>query len=518
MATYKVYKKGNYLVIVNNTTNEYIEDFAREILITKNLVGSTHYTFNLRTEAVLEKVPFASIQDEAGAPYASAAAWETWYSDNTGFNAATSESVTAVADDLSAHESTNEAHGTDTATLTGIVMSIGSNSGVFSVSPGTGEVVDNSTVPATKTPVVFAGVTDITPLYIRTLVVVNSSGTLVQIDGGLIDLSPDQHRTSLEVGILAVFGGVITLVTNTPSINYGVNQRLSDLLSSIGTINRSGNVIAPNGSNLFFNKSPGETSTDRGNVSTDRSIPDITTNAAIIPVPSGINLLAYQDGSGGFTYEPFSGSITPNSWDDGTGVKATVGNNKWTNHQIYFFSATDTFVVYLGQILYSSIDNAVSGVNDSVIVDSVTALASLRGTISVKKGETALDSIDTVFTQGPKFKGGASTGAGVGTTNLQGAYNNSVDPELIIASGAAVSMQAATDGAQIVQDWKDELGVVKASMTGDGVFTVDKINILNLQSFNDETAAAALATGTVYQTTGAGASPLNVAGILMIKQ
>ena len=39
-----------------------------------------------------------------------------------------------------------------------------------------------------------------------------------------------------------------------------------------------------------------------------------------------------------------------------------------------------------------------------------------------------------------------------------------------------------------------------------------------MQAFDDDTAAAALPAGTIYQTTGSGAAPLNVAGIVMIKQ
>jgi len=43
-----------------------------------------------------------------------------------------------------------------------------------------------------------------------------------------------------------------------------------------------------------------------------------------------------------------------------------------------------------------------------------------------------------------------------------------------------------------------------------------------LPAFNDDAAAgsglSAIPTGTLYQTTGSGASPLNVAGMVMVKQ
>ena len=51
-------------------------------------------------------------------------------------------------------------------------------------------------------------------------------------------------------------------------------------------------------------------------------------------------------------------------------------------------------------------------------------------------------------------------------------------------------------------------------------FTTDSISLLGLPSFDDDADATAgsLVAGNLYQTTGLGASPLDVAGILMIKQ
>jgi len=44
--------------------------------------------------------------------------------------------------------------------------------------------------------------------------------------------------------------------------------------------------------------------------------------------------------------------------------------------------------------------------------------------------------------------------------------------------------------------------------------------VFSLPAYDDDTAAAAagLATGKLFQTTGLGAAPLNAAGIVMIKQ
>jgi len=53
----------------------------------------------------------------------------------------------------------------------------------------------------------------------------------------------------------------------------------------------------------------------------------------------------------------------------------------------------------------------------------------------------------------------------------------------------------------------------------DGTLYINKLNVLSLPAYDDESAATSdgLETGTIYRTTGSGSAPLNVAGILMIK-
>jgi hypothetical protein len=50
--------------------------------------------------------------------------------------------------------------------------------------------------------------------------------------------------------------------------------------------------------------------------------------------------------------------------------------------------------------------------------------------------------------------------------------------------------------------------------------TVTHVNMAGIPAFADDTAAGVggLVKGDMYQTDGTGAAPLNVAGILMIKQ
>jgi hypothetical protein len=136
---------------------------------------------------------------------------------------------------------------------------------------------------------------------------------------------------------------------------------------------------------------------------------------------------------------------------------------------------TGNVLVMYGQAEYNSKALALEGLYNEVhstpgILTSGEAI--LIGIITLV--DTATDSTNTnqvVFQQASKFGEYAKGSAGISTGTLQAAYDNSTEPEILIPSGEALSLQSATDGAEIVQDWKDELGNVTASITGDGTLS-----------------------------------------------
>ena len=108
---YKVFKKGNYLIIIDEDNN-YLEESSADVIISKSLTSSTDYNFNLKRSEPIKNVPFANILDESGVAYASSAVWETFYTSNTGFNPATSASVATDIQNLADHvANTTTAHG-----------------------------------------------------------------------------------------------------------------------------------------------------------------------------------------------------------------------------------------------------------------------------------------------------------------------------------------------------------------------------------------------------------------------
>lgn len=80
---YKVFSKSNYFVIVDDNNN-YIEDLASSVLITKATTSSTKYNFKLLSSESINNVEFADILDESGIAYADQATFETWYQQYTG--------------------------------------------------------------------------------------------------------------------------------------------------------------------------------------------------------------------------------------------------------------------------------------------------------------------------------------------------------------------------------------------------------------------------------------------------
>lgn len=80
---YKIYKKGNYINIVDTSNNNLIEESASDVFISKATTSSTNYNVSLKRSESLVNVPLADIQDEAGVAYV-LGAWETFYQAETG--------------------------------------------------------------------------------------------------------------------------------------------------------------------------------------------------------------------------------------------------------------------------------------------------------------------------------------------------------------------------------------------------------------------------------------------------
>lgn len=93
----KIYRKNNYIVLIDELNNYYFEEHYSNVIIKKVLPTDTEYSVSfIRENGIIQnfyKINFADIRQEDNTSYASVTAWEDWYTSNTGFNNAGSVST-----------------------------------------------------------------------------------------------------------------------------------------------------------------------------------------------------------------------------------------------------------------------------------------------------------------------------------------------------------------------------------------------------------------------------------------
>lgn len=123
---YKIYKSNNYIIVIDENDN-YFEEHCANVLVTKLLTPSTTYNITFfrpeSTPQAFYNVAFADIRQQSGAPYANVAAWESWYTLNTGLcsNAAVLNSILAT---LQAQTDVEGVFVRDTGNLDKIVLQV----------------------------------------------------------------------------------------------------------------------------------------------------------------------------------------------------------------------------------------------------------------------------------------------------------------------------------------------------------------------------------------------------------
>jgi hypothetical protein len=113
-----------------------------------------------------------------------------------------------------------------------------------------------------------------------------------------------------------------------------------------------------------------------------------------------------------------------------------------------------------------------------------------------------------------------------GNTGIQHTDGISTSSEIAVGInfGTEFAKVRATDGTNTSEIIVNTNQITNSSTDGTNTniltITPTNLNISNIPAFDDDTAAGTggLLVGDLYQTTGLGASPLDVAGILMIKQ
>jgi hypothetical protein len=356
-----------------------------------------------------------------------------------------------------------------TGVYDGGILSIGAPNTTFSITDGSGYIVDNTTDPAnpTITPVSWTGKTNIAVTNIATQLItfvsVDSNGDIVQQSNRW---SAAESRDRIILGVVVhVDKTIVDTVNNEHHVTLDVSNQIGDVIEGLGFINLDGNVFSPNGVNLNIDKSAGTMMGHGINYFNDKKNPHKLTLA-------GLTALSFQyrfsNGDNGAT----GAQVDPDNLDNGAGGLTALANNKWSIQRIYCFTSNNV-KIQRGVSSFDSKDQAIAGIATEPYITepSIAANGMLRGFMIIKKGATDLSDIaQAEFLAASKFQtvGGANTGI---ASTLQSAYDNSTpSPEILTnATNGAVSIQrGSASDTDDVFEISNGAGSQKVALKGNG--------------------------------------------------
>jgi hypothetical protein len=295
-----------------------------------------------------------------------------------------------------------------TGVLTGGLLSVGTPTTTFSISNGTGTIVDTT---GAITNVSWTGLTNLAVTDIAsqllTWVSINSSGTVVQRGD---PFTADVRRSEICLGVLVhVDKTIVDNINTEATVAFNPHATAHDLASALGFINVSGNVFSANGANLNLNKTAGEIFYTGANYDTSSTNPHVKT----LPVLSALTFqYRYSDGSNGVT----GIVIDPDNLDNGIGGLTAVSVNRYSIQRIYSFLSNNV-KIQRGVADYTSMENAIAGISSEAFVTEPSLKNGLlRGWLIVKEGTTSLaDPADARFIEAGKLgEVGSAVGGGAG--------------------------------------------------------------------------------------------------------
>lgn len=296
-----------------------------------------------------------------------------------------------------------------TGVLTGGVLSLGATSTRYSISDGTGIIVDEAGV---TTNVSWFALLNKEPVNLNaqqiTFVSIDSLGAIIEQAS---PWTPQQRREQICIGVAVHvdFANVIA-VNNEQVISYNPHSSTYDIGEALGFLNLEGNVFSANAaSSMAIKKSAGQIFKMGANYNINTQAPHNKDLPALAPVTFG-----YRYSAG--TTDTNQTVIDPNNLDDGAnGLTLISGNanaNKWSIQRIYSFISNNVFI-QRGREEFNSLADAVAGIGSEnyEVESSIEANGLFRGYLIVKKGETDLESANTTFIEASKF-GAAGAGSG----------------------------------------------------------------------------------------------------------
>lgn len=403
------------------------------------------------------------------------------------------------------------ARGASTGVLTGGILTIDADPTKFDLSATTIVIVDNTDPlnptrqSATCGPFNAQTVTNIGTQAVTHILLDASCNIIQQFDYP----TPEDRRQYAFVGRLNHSNlTTITFTNSIPDLIFSPIAQEYDLFDALGPFNITGNTVTANGANLQFNKSSGFIFQRSANYTTTNQNPHVNTTAGTTPTTFRYATQTATPGGDVTT-------IDPTNYDVGGTVTAVPNPVQTaTVQRIYLFSSNNVRVLY-GQATYSNLAAAIQGfASETFVVNpTVEGFAVLIGFIAIQKNCTSLqDTTCSRIMLAPKFAQNAGGGgSGAGTTTLQQAYLNSVQPQITLNStqlGIQIADAATPIGSDLFEVMNNagtteylkvaSTGIHTTNFTGTGTAGAVRFHNLTTTERDALTPAAGM---EIYNTT-----------------
>ena len=370
---------------------------------------------------------------------------------------------------------------TGTYEYTGMTQGTGQT---INISPLKGWVVKNTYSYAVQPDVahiLYSGGTNIPLTYLSTApatyILINSGSTVTQ---QITFPTPQQRRENIFIGKIAHPNNTtITSLNQTVDFDVSPMSTLRDLWTPLKLINQ-GVVVSPHSTTLEIETSAGTLWGNGIGWTTNQLNPDSVYITGQSPVT-----FQYRTQTGG-TFSNVT-TLDCTHYDDGGVVTVIPGNNgsqlsRATNQRVYLFP-TGLVRIQYGQQWYESLTLAIAGIQNEIFYEYINNRDNgiLIGIITVARSTTNLsDSTQAYFSLVSKFGELFGGTAGISTTTLQQAYDNSTSPEIVINSTLdGVTIKNGTGGADNIThliEGQNSSGVVTSYITADGGFSGSSIS------------------------------------------
>ena len=316
----------------------------------------------------------------------------------------------------------------------------------FSVAPAKGWIVNNATNPTSPTLkyVNYSGATNIDSPYRTTntiTYILLTSGSTLMMQPTVP--TPQQRRQNIFLGKIG-HPDKTNFSIAFQVVDYDISpvSQLRDMFTPIPLIN-NGIYPYPN-ANLTFNNTAGTLYGLGINFPVDSLNPNSISVSAQTPVS-----FQYRTQTGGTLTTT---TLVDPAYYDNAGVRTIIpAPAKQATNQRVFLLQDGSFRVQYGQTVYTDLTTALS----SVQTETFTTFPNWRDNgiliaiLSLRSDTTNLaDTNQAKFLFVSKFGESVGAAGGLSTTNLQQAYNNSTNPEIIINSTLdGLSIQNGTGNA-----------------------------------------------------------------------